>query len=213
MKFLSIVCLSCLCLFSAFVPPVATAAEIPGLIATYNFPGIQGNIVKMMFYADKYSETIGDNLVLFTEGNTFVRPEAGPDAGRSKELHAYGFTLMKSGTLRQDWQLKDFVYDCDVDITVEFQRNALQITDLDNDGTAETWMIYYLGCRGDVSPITMNLVMRDGFETYTMRGETRVGTGRGDHVGGEYSLSEAFTSGPAEFTAFAKKLWEQYKDY
>ena len=100
MKRLFVLSFACLCLFFFLAAPgtagAATAgAESPGVIAAYNFPEIEGNIVKIMLYADRYSESIGDKLVLFTESKAFNRPEAGPDAGRSKELYAYGFTLKK----------------------------------------------------------------------------------------------------------------------
>ena len=211
--------IACLCLY--FVSPVAVsvAAESQRDITDYSFPNLPGKIIKTV----RYTDSLGDNAVLFTETDIFFSPEDAlwnkknnaPDvhsSSRSKELAAYNFSLKKDGAAHQNWRVYDFMRGCSAaDMNAEFEQNALQTTDLDNNGIAEVWMVYYLTCRNDPSPLNLKIIMYEGQQKYALRGETRIQMTKSAHMGDAYTLDAAFGAGPAEFTSFAKGLWEKYK--
>ena len=60
----------------------------------------------------------------------------------------------------------------------EFIKNAAVVTDLDQDGIAETTVQYKLACRSDVSPALMKLVMHEGETKYAHR-KIKAGNGSG----------------------------------
>jgi len=45
-----------------------------------------------------------------------------------------------------NWQVHDFVADCPLDLGARFIPQALTVTDLDQDGTAEVWLVYRTTC-------------------------------------------------------------------
>ena len=81
----------------------------------------------------------------------------GGDTCRDKYIHAYRFADDE-----QVWQINDLVEDCPLSLEIEFIPEALRITDLDGDGLNEIWVVYRLGCRGDVSPLGMKIIMYEG---------------------------------------------------
>ena len=203
--FLSTMLFTCLCQFAAFVFP-AYAADI----VAHDLPKVSGNVVK----AVRYTDATGDNLLLLTETDKFVKPDRKhPREGKDKELFAHRFLLKNDGSVQQVWQMMDYVYDCELDgMDAAFDLDAFRLTDLDNNGVAEIWMTYALGCRGDPSPLTMKIIMYEGGKKYAVRGETRSRVTATEYAGGSYTLDAAFASGPAEFAAFARQLWEQYNN-
>jgi hypothetical protein len=198
--------LLCLCLLCA--SPAHAEEKAQGIIA-HDFPMVTGNIVK----AVRYTDATGDNLVLLTETDIVINPESDPyQEKRSKELFAYRHLLEKDGSVKQVWRVTDHVRDCDLDaLTVSFIRDAFRITDLNNNGEAEIWMSYVLGCAGDPGPMTMKIIMYEGGKKYAVRGKTRSRVSGTEYAGGEYTLDAAFVSGPTEFAPFARKLWTEHK--
>lgn len=67
--------------------------------------------------------------------------------------------------------------------------------------------MYKTVCHGDVSPVTMKIIMYEGNKKYAVRGDTRVSVSEGHTMGGEYTFDDAFKNGPAAFREYAKKLW------
>ncbi len=51
-------------------------------------------------------------------------------------------------------------------------ENSFYITDLNNNGKAETSIIYYLSCRSDTSPSTMKFIMKEGRQKFALRGKS-----------------------------------------
>ena len=214
----SLLTLSFVCLCLIFIFPVhAAISEKPIDIAAKDFPKVKGNIVKSVRYAD----ATGENLILLTETDVVSKPDTGDYPNyppRSKELFAYRFLIKKGGKFEQVWQMTDSVRDCDLDgMTVSFIPEAFRLTDLNNNNKAEIWMTYVLQCAGDPSPITMKIIMYEDGKKYAVQGETRAlvahfENGEKIYAGGEYVLDKAFNSGPKEFAAFAKELWEKYKN-
>ena len=195
MKLLRTVCCVCLGLLFAVSAAPSIAAKT---IVPHTLPEIHGKVVK----AVRYKDATGDNLVILSHTDSVFSRNAAETLS-SKELYAYRFLLKENGSVERVWRVTDYVRECFTDITAEFAHEAFQVTDLDNNGTAEIWMPYYLGCSGDIGPIGMKIIMYEGGKKYAVRGETQALVNKNAHVGGEYALDEAFNSGPDTFVTFA----------
>ena len=118
-----------------------------------------------------------------------------------KYIHAYRFADDE-----QIWQINDLVEDCPFSPEIEFLTQGLRITDLDDDGLNEIWVVYRLGCRSDVSPLDMKIIMYEGHKKYAIRGSQRIYVD-GSYDGGEYKMDAAFREGPESFRRYGKNLW------
>src|ERR1051325_3350403 len=104
----------------------------------------------------KWEDRLGANALIITETKMKTSGEK-----RSKELYAYHF-IIDGKNNRQLWKVTDYIRDCEQDVTLEHITNSLTVTDLDNNGIAETTFIYKMACRGDVSPCELKLIMHEG---------------------------------------------------
>lgn len=87
------------------------------------------------------------------------------------DYYVYHFSIVNSSVVLK-WKIRDYVKDCDFDTRFRFIDNALSITDLNNNGVKEIWIMYSLGCRSDVSPDELKLIMYEGDTKYAIRGYT-----------------------------------------
>ena len=125
------------------------------------------------------------------------------DAGRERldVVHTVGKKTV--------WSAKDFNKDCEFDRTFEVVEGSVQLTDLDDDGEPEISFIYRVGCRSDVSPITVKLLMYEGATKYALRGGSRERVGENEFMGGDFTPDPAFDKAPAKFLEFAKAQWKK----
>ncbi|KAF2081993.1 M949_RS01915 family surface polysaccharide biosynthesis protein [Flavobacterium sharifuzzamanii] len=162
--------------------------------------------------AVRWKDKLGDNIVITTETDIHFNDKFKHELdGRDAELFAYHF-IISDNNVKQTWKVYDYISDCPVDIVASFVKNTFQVTDLDKNGIAETWLMYKTVCHGDVSPSDMKIIMYEGNTKYAMRGENKVAVGIDDNgkkqfEGGEYKLDENFKKGPKVFKEFAQKLW------
>lgn len=163
-----------------------------------------GNIVEAVSWKD----SLGNNIVLLT-ATDITQSKTDPDAGSEAALYAYHF-IVSNDSCKQTWRVYDFIKDCPVDMFLHFIDKSLAVTDLDKDGKAETWMIYKVSCQGDVSPVTMKLIMYENDKKFASRGTTRVQVSENRFDGGDHSFDEAFKNGPAAFRQYADKLWKKH---
>jgi hypothetical protein len=168
--------------------------------------------------AVRWTDKSGDNIVLTTEtGETISKIVPSEDYSedfRDAALYAYRYIVVKDSTFLT-WTVNDFIKECPLDIKANFVKNTFQITDLNNDGVAEVWLMYKTACHGDVSPCDMKIIMYQGQQKFAIRGQNKVvfrGTddkGTKLYAGGDYKYDKAFAEGPKEFLEFAKKLWDK----
>ena len=151
--------------------------------------------------AVRWTDNLGDNIVITTETGYYQSKK-----GNSAELFAYHF-IVSNDTVKQTWRVYDFFHDCPTDMYVNFLKNTFQVTDLDNDGIAEIWLMYKTGCSGGVDPFDMKIIMYHGQQKFAMRGQDKVQVSDTDFAGGEYKFDSAFIDGPTVFKEFAKNLW------
>ncbi len=126
------------------------------------------------------------------------------------ELYAAGYCIA-NGKVNLIWRLEDEIHQCWADITLEFLGKP-QITDLNGDNIAEVWFLYTLGCRSDVSPVDMKLIMYSGKNKYAIRG-TRIlrYEGQTEFDGGDKKMDKAFYNLSSDYQNFAWKLWNKFK--
>jgi hypothetical protein len=159
------------------------------------------------------------------------------DDGRGAQLLVRQY-VRKQGAYTELWRLQDSVSDCPVDLILGPASNSTTVTDLDRNGQSETTVLYALGCRGDVSPDDLKLVMHEGTAKYALRGFTvvqfdsiparqrqptnpcclgelsktqlaKLYDGPTEGYMGRY-FSEADFKAKADFLHFARHQWQQY---
>jgi len=166
-----------------------------------------GNIVQ----AVRWTDNTGDNIVVLTlteKTESKNEPEEGYSNG---SLYAYHY-LLSSDSAKQTWRVNDYVKECPVDMFLNFVDKSFAVTDLNKDGKAEVWIMYKVSCRGDISPISMKIIMYQDNNKFAVRGTTRVKLSESDYIGGEYSFDEAFKKAPKEFQHYAENLWKRHKE-
>ena len=163
----------------------------------------------------RWTDAAGDNLLLLTEIPPHPTKTANPEIDYSSdaELYAYHYQLA-GGISKNTWKVYDFIKDCPVDIVAEFVQKECRVTDLNNNGTAEIWLLYKTVCHGDVSPLEMKIIMYEGPQKYALRGENKVqvGTlenGRPQYEGGNYTFDPAFQDGTPAFRQEALEIWNR----
>jgi len=157
--------------------------------------------------AVKYTDNSGDHMVITTETGE-VKTKAKDSEGRDADLWAYSYKIT-NGVYTLDWQVHDFEKDCEFDILVKFIPNTFAVTDLNNDGKAEVWLMYKTNCTSDVSPFTMKIIMYEGSKKFAARGTAQIRISATDYDGGKYSFDDAFKTGPEVFRNYAAALWEK----
>ncbi|MBO4369610.1 MAG: hypothetical protein J5803_05880 [Desulfovibrio sp.] len=169
------------------------------------FNDVKGRLLKKVTFLDSKGR---NDVVLTHTGMYPSRP--GEEGGTSNnEIHAYGYNTNGSQSTLV-WQMHDFVHDCEASAEAEFSLDSPIITDLDENGLSEIWLTYYVGCRGDVSPIGMKILMYEGNKKYALRGETFVHAD-GMDMGGKYKADPSFAGANERFRSFADQLWQRDK--
>ena len=158
--------------------------------------------------AVEYTDVEGQHLMITTEtGNVDVKDEYGTTQQKA-DVFAYNY-IIKVNQYTLSWQMHDFTIECQVDTKAKYIPNTFGVTDLDNNGKAEVWLMYVTSCRGDVSPASMKIIMHEGSKKYAIRGENLVKVNDKEHYGGKYTMDEAFKTGPEVFRQYATQLWKK----
>ncbi len=155
--------------------------------------------------AISWNDKMGKNIVLTCETGVHENKNS-ENEHRNAEIFAYHY-IVSENKIQQNWKIYDFVKDCEVDVQANFIKNTLRVTDLNNDGIGEVWIMYKTTCTGDVSPAEMKIIMYQGKQKYAMRGENRVRVSEKEFVGGNYTFDKAFNESPKMFKEFAKNMW------
>ncbi len=174
----------------------------------------QGEVVAGARWLDKN----GENLLLLCESGPLKSPiqELGEDDAKDARLYGYHYVKNKD-RYQLLWKLYDYMNFCRFDLSAVFIRKSLIITDLDGNGIAESTFIYRLGCRSDIHPLQLKLIMHEGPAKYALRGETLVnvgappGGGPDRMVGGLNKIDPAFRRAPKVFLDHALKQWKTYE--
>lgn len=158
--------------------------------------------------AVQYTDSEGEHLMITTETGNIQDKGDETNGFLKADLYAYNY-LIKGNQQTLTWQMHDFTITCPVDTKAQYIPNTFAVTDLNKDGKAEVWLMYLTACRGDVSPASMKIIMHEGVKKYAVRGSNRVKITDKDYGGGEYTLDEAFKTGPVIFKQYALALWKK----
>jgi hypothetical protein len=164
----------------------------------------KGNIVN----AVRWKDDLGDHFVVTTETGTFHNEGSQKTDSNDAEINAYHY-LFKDKVFNKIWEMNDFEKDCVMDVYAGYIKKTFQITDLNNNGVAEIWLMYKTICAGDVSPYNMKIILYEGNKKYAIRGRSKVKVADGEYIGGEYGLDKTFYRAPKPFKDFAKNLWDK----
>lgn len=165
--------------------------------------------------AVRWKDNLGDNIVITTETGYHINKKFKHEFDNSADAELFAYHYIVSGNeTKQIWKVYDFIADCPVDLDVSFIKNTFQITDLNHNGVAETWLMYKTACQGGVDPSNVKIIMYEGNQKFAMRGENKVQVGTDDNgkkqfMGGEYKFDENFKKAPQVFKDFAQKLWNE----
>jgi hypothetical protein len=183
---------------------VATGADARAELKLLPFDAVQAGRLKppgKVVGGLRWSDRRGENLLVFSRAES-TRTRGG-ETERSASLcarHYAGGKLVR--------EVKDHVARCELDLTLAIVPGSEGATDLDRDEIGEATFAYKLGCRSDVSPLTLKLLVLEGGEKHILRGETRVDVGNGERVGGSYKADPASFKRAPVLLAHARKVWQ-----
>ncbi len=167
-----------------------------------------GNVVTGKRWNDKN----GENILILTKTNLKekkVRKSGFEETDLECELYGYHY-VSSGGSYSLLWKIQDFVKECWFDLTLDFIPGSLSITDLNENGIAESTFLYKMSCRSDVSPSELKLMMHENDVKYALRGEMLIKM-EGFTAGGNYKVDKSFDSAPAGFLDYAKSQWKEYR--
>jgi hypothetical protein len=158
------------------------------------------------FLVDAYTwkDMNGTNYFLRTIGEAY-EGEGEKAFMMSQFLYAYHFYEDAEGNFTESREVKDYVMDCEFDLNMSHELDAITLTDLDEDNYGEISFIYRLTCTSDVSPSTQKLMMLESGDKYALRGNTQV-----MGMGGDYEVGDEFNGAPEGFLEHAEKLWSEH---
>ena len=167
-----------------------------------------GSIVTGKRWTDKN----GENILILTK--TKVKEKKVKQYGTEDnilECELFGYHYVSTGgSYTLLWKINDLVKDCMFDLTLDFIPGSLSITDLNDNGIAESTFLYKMCCRSDVSPSELKLMMHENDNKYALRGNMLIKV-EGFTDGGSYKVDKSFDSAPEGFLDYAKSQWKEYK--
>lgn len=147
----------------------------------------------------KWKDNAGLNYILFTKASI------DQDGSASSFFNAYHY-VENGQEIKLVRRIQDFEQACEFDVTVEFLPASLNISDLDENGFAEITFLYRKGCRSDVSPLDLKLILLENGEKYAIRGTTIVAG-----LGGQEKIDPSFHTASPAFLSFAEQHWKLFK--
>jgi hypothetical protein len=165
-----------------------------------------------LVYAGAWDDAEGKHIITLSFISSTREDREYEFTYESTHLYAHHYLLdTLTNSYKETWKIKEFVNDCEFDLTAEFINNAIQISDENENGIAEVWTMYKTACRSDVSPCALKLIMYEGALKHAMRGSMRIDA-FDEPIGGEYKFDEAFKAANPAVKEFAKKMWMENRD-
>ena len=146
----------------------------------------------------------GENIVLFTGQEDLDKGEA--------TLFVYHY-LINEGKAELLKEITGSVTDCaDADLFLDFNEEALSVSDLDENNIGEITFAYRKACVTDVSPHDLVLHLLEDGNEYSLVGYNEVQIGPQDRIGGNV-IEKNFDGASPSFFAHANEVWEKIKGY
>ncbi len=134
--------------------------------------------------------------------------EAAKDDYNSRTLWIEHYVKDTTKTLKLLKEVVDFEKDCPVDNQLALIDEAFEVTDLDKNGYAEIMFMYKTGCKGDVSPSGLKLIVLQNGKKAAIRGKTLI---KGIKNTDEKQQDAAFLALPQVIRQHADNLWNKFK--
>ncbi|MBN1638356.1 MAG: hypothetical protein JW866_05280 [Ignavibacteriales bacterium] len=174
-----------------------------------------GNALEIL----KWTDNSGQNTLILSITKEITKRDSYGEEYFEKELYIYHYIKESNGKTKLSRKITDNIRDCPFDITLEFIKNSLTITDLDKNGYSEICVLYKLCCRSDVSPSDMKLMMLEKGNKYALRGtmlvdiipQPELQEYIDEYGWGKYKVDPAFNSANSKLLKFAKQQWEKFK--
>lgn len=157
----------------------------------------------------RWKDLNGQNYLIITETDARKKKGKFEDFAWDKELYAYQYVSGNDGN-KLLWKVQDFVKDCEFDITLKFIKNSLTVTDLNDNGIAESTFLYQMSCKSDVSPDDMKLIMHENDKKYAIRGFMNLNVQGKRMQDGKMVVDKSFDDAPAGFLDYAKNEWKKF---
>ncbi|MFD2521892.1 M949_RS01915 family surface polysaccharide biosynthesis protein [Emticicia soli] len=104
--------------------------------------------------------------------------------------------------------INDFEKDCPVDNMLDLVADSFLIDDLDKNGYAEIIFLYKTGCKGDVSPSGLKLIVLENGNKAAIRGKTII---KQFNTPREKVADTAFMKLPKVIQDKANALWSKFE--
>jgi hypothetical protein len=158
---------------------------------------------------ETFSITINDKL-----GRGEIYGEIITTVDHTKEEYEISKKLKiarRDSTGKEIWKVQDFVNECPLDTTLQLVR-PINLTDFDENGLKEVWLVYKMACRGDVSPAKMKIIMYEGKNKYAMRGSMKLPIEAAEAMSpddGAHTADENLKK--SEFFDHAEYIWKHHE--
>ncbi len=149
-----------------------------------------------------FTDKIGQHTLILTRN--VVSSEVGMD---NISLKAVQY-LLKGGAWKQEWSISDNLSCEGLDLEVDFIHQLTTISDIDKNGLAESTVAYQLSCAGDIEPRLTKVILRQGNEKYSVRGESLVKIEGAESSGGTFSTDSILDS-KLTFRQFLVSIWKR----
>lgn len=161
-------------------PPARPAQLTPTAVPEAQIPAAQ-RLPGKLAEAWRWTDANGENLLVVyltaEHPDHPLNPGDAPDDGadeRQQQLAARQYVRQPGQPYTELWHLRDEDRHCSFDLELALLPHTTTVTDLDHDGQTETTLLYKQGCRSDVSPDGLKLIMHEGVAKYALRGYTVV---------------------------------------
>jgi hypothetical protein len=176
-------------------------------IAVQNIPAeslkkfnIRGVEVEKKF---QFNDKNGLNYIIATtEENT-------KDDYTTRKLWVEHFIEKETKGIKLLREITDFERDCPVDNQLSLIKDSFIVSDLDKNGYAEIFFLYKTGCKGDVSPSGLKLMVIENGNKAAIRGKMVIKEFKTPR---EMTPDMAFKNLPKIIQEKAYALWTQFEN-
>lgn len=115
---------------------------------------------------------------------------------------------------KEIWKVQDFIEDCPVDTTLQILK-PVSLTDLNDNGLKEVWMVYKLACRGDITPADMKIIMYEGKTKHAVRGSMKPPRDAEGEIlpnDGAHNADENMKKAHSDVREHAEYIWRSYEE-
>ena len=203
-----IILMAIVCLVSAFHPILG--ADVPD-VRTKTDPRAK-DLPKGFAFSGKprfltqWMDKNGSNALILC----VLGPQTDADNPDASSIRLFAYHVLEGSPGQAGsvlWTLTDGVEGCSVNLDAGFLGEP-RVTDLDQNGVAETTVLYTLTCRSDVSRAPAKLIMHEGKKKFAIRGEAAM-PGISEVSPGDMSVDASFDSAPKLFRDYAIRLWQE----